>query len=478
MGLLTKMENLLRLNRPQTQNFIMGWYGAEALSVGGIYVAVIGLGAGGGKPSSAQVASLTNVIIYGLFTICGWFGGTALNILKPKLSIMIGSIGYPLYVAGLWYYDRTGHSWFPLFSGAVLGSLCGPLWTAAAFIQFAYPQEKDKAKFISIQWMLRSTGATVGAIIAFAANYHQQKAVGVSSAVYGTFTAIHCLPIFIAFFFIIDPQKVIRKDGTHIAIFKPTKLSVELKSMVRTFFDPRMFILFPAILGCEMSLALVSSINAFYFNLRTRSLNNLAFHSIQVIMPWLMVFVLDNRKIQSRKIRGFVGVAFIGAVSVGASAGLYAWLDITNIGSLKKPQAKDWTDPEFGGMFALFVLFGAIYSAYQMTIEWVLSALTNDPSRLAQFGGVFKGTLSLGICISFVMAAENVPFVGQLSLQFSLYVIGIIGMVYVLIVYVKETNYFTEENVIAPLSVEEQAKLAGLVTEEQIESEELMLRKG
>ena len=49
--------------------------------------------------------------------------------------------------------------------------------------------------------------------------------------------------------------------------------------------------------------------------------------------------------------------------------------------------------------------------------------------------------------------------------------IGVIGMVYVLVIYVKETNYFTEENVIAPLSVEEQARVAGLVTEEQIDSE-------
>ncbi|KAM5466608.1 hypothetical protein MauCBS54593_005865 [Microsporum audouinii] len=444
MGFITKMENLLRLNRPETQNFFMGWV---LFCAPGIYVAVIGLGAGGGKPSSAQVASLTNVIIYALFTICGWFGGAALNILKPKLSVMIGSVGYPLYVAGLWYYDRTGHSWFPLFA------------------------EKDKARFISVQWILRSAGATVGAIIALSANFHQQKAVGVSSAVYGTFTAIHCLPFFIALFFLVDPQKVVRKDGTHIAIFKPTRLSVELKAMARSFFDPRIVILFPAILGCEMSLALVSSINAFYFNLRTRSLNNLAFHSIQMFMPWIMVFVLDSRRIKSRKTRGFIGVAFIGAISLGASAGLYAWLDINNVGSLKKPLAKDWTDPEFGGMFTLFLLFGAIYAAYQMTIEWVVSALTNDPSKLAQFGGIFKGTLSLGICLSFVMAAENVPFVGQLSLQFSLYIIGVIGMIYVLIVYVKETNYFTEENVIAPLSVEEQARAAGLVTEEQIQSE-------
>ena len=57
---------------------------------------------------------------------------------------MIGSLGYPLYVGGLWYYDRTGHEWFPLFSGAMLGLTAGFLWTAAAYIQFSYAEEKDK----------------------------------------------------------------------------------------------------------------------------------------------------------------------------------------------------------------------------------------------------------------------------------------------------------------------------------------------
>lgn len=38
-------------------------------------------------------------------------------------------------------------------------------------------------------------------------------------------------------------------------------------------------------------------------------------------------------------------------------------------------------------------------------------------------------------------------------------------------VHVKLTNYFTEENVIAPLSIEEQAKIEGKVTQEQLEAE-------
>jgi len=111
----------------------------------GIYTALTGLGAGGGQSSSADVANKTNAILYGLFALVGLFGGTILNILGPRLSLMIGSVGYPLYVGGLWYYDRSGNSWFPLFSGAVLGCTSGCLWTAAAYVQFTYAEEKHKA---------------------------------------------------------------------------------------------------------------------------------------------------------------------------------------------------------------------------------------------------------------------------------------------------------------------------------------------
>lgn len=111
----------------------------------GIYTALTGLGAGGGHPSSSDVANKTNAILYGLFALVGFFGGTVVNILRPKVCLMIGSLGYPLYVGGLWYYDRTGNAWFPLMSGAILGLTGGFLWSAAAFVQFAYAKEEDKA---------------------------------------------------------------------------------------------------------------------------------------------------------------------------------------------------------------------------------------------------------------------------------------------------------------------------------------------
>lgn len=43
--------------------------------------------------------------------------------------------------------------------------------------------------------------------------------------------------------------------------------------------------------------------------------------------------------------------------------------------------------------------------------------------------------------------------------------------------YVKDTNYFIEETVIVPLKIEENAKVEGIVTEEQINHEIMKERK-
>lgn len=135
-------KSKFRLNRPFNQNFIMG---CILFCLPGIYLALTALGAGGGKPSSQRVASLTNSILYGPYTLFGWMAGSILNFLKPKKTILIGSIGYPLYAGSLWYYDRTGHQWFPLLGGFILGFCAACLWTTSGFIQFAYAEESEKA---------------------------------------------------------------------------------------------------------------------------------------------------------------------------------------------------------------------------------------------------------------------------------------------------------------------------------------------
>lgn len=130
-----------------------------------------------------------------------------------------------------------------------------------------------------------------------------------------------------------------------------------------------------------------------------------------------MVYILDNKRIKSRKTRGLIGIAFMGAVAIGACTGLIGWLHINKVDSLKKAKGADWTDPEWPGLFVCYLLFGAIYAGYQMCTEYTLSATTNDPEILARVAGMFKFYSAFGMMVSFIMAGERVSFLGQVTMQ-------------------------------------------------------------
>lgn len=136
-------------------------------------------------------------------------------------------------------------------------------------------------------------------------------------------------------------------------------------------------------------------------------------------MPGLLICVLDSRFIRSRRHRGLFGIGIMGTIAVSACVGLLSWLEVNKVESRPVSGSFDWTGSEFGGMLACFLLFGATYAGYQMCIEYTLSSTTNDPAILARVAGMFKFYSTLGMMISFILAGERVPFVGQVSLQLS-----------------------------------------------------------
>lgn len=194
-------------------------------------------------------------------------GGTIINLFGPRISLMVGTLGYPLYVGGLWYYDNTANSWFPLFAGAVLGALSGVLWACVCMIAYAYADEGQKGLFLATQWALRSFGASVGAAIAFAANFHQVKPVGVSPAVYIAFIVVQMSSLLLSGLLILDPKDVIRDDGTHIATFETPTFKTEIKKLQRCFTDKRILLLTPAMVVCEMPLGTLSTVNGIVYPL-------------------------------------------------------------------------------------------------------------------------------------------------------------------------------------------------------------------
>ncbi|KAL2211522.1 hypothetical protein CC79DRAFT_1363819 [Sarocladium strictum] len=451
MALNTMLKGKLRLTRPFNQNFIMG---CVLFCCPGIYLALTGLGAGGGQASSQQVAALTNSLLYGIYTIAGWCAGPVLNYLGPRWTIILGGIGYPFYLGSLWYYDRVGNEAFPLTGGCVLGLCAALLWTSSGFIQFAYPEEKDKAAYITWQWVLNSAGSTVGAIIAFGASYGKTGAGGVSDGVYVAFLILMAVALIGAFFLIVDPRQVVRDDGTHIAIFETPSIKKEIMGVLSVLKDPKIILLLPAMFVAEMCLALASSINAYYFNTRTRSLNSLLFQSIMIPAPILLAMVMDSKHVQSRRLRGVLGASIVGIITMGATAGLLGWIMRNNIQRDDHPPAVDWTDSAYAAAIILYLLFGAIFACFQICVQWTLASLTNEPTLCARYAGAFKGTVSLGMCVSFTVDSQGMTFRDQTILQLAVYALGIVSLMYVMLTYVKQTNYFDEAGVIVPASVE------------------------
>lgn len=175
---------------------------------------------------------------------------------------------------------------------------------------------------------------------------------------------------------------------------------------------------------------------------------------------------MDNKHIRSRKARGLAGAAVIAAITMSATAGLLAWVLKNKVGRSDESPAVDWTDDAFAAGVVLYLLFGVIYACFQIVVQWTLAALTNDPSLCARYAGAFKGTVALGMCVSFTVDSQGMSFKNQIIMQLVLYVVGIISLFYVVAVYVKQTNYLVEDGVIVPTSHEEKLSAAKLEEEE------------
>lgn len=184
--------------------------------------------------------------------------------------------------------------------------------------------------------------------------------------------------------------------------------------------------------------------------------------------PIFLAWILDNKHLKSRKLRGIAGSAFVALITLGATCGILAWVMKNNVGRSTDSPAVDWSEDSFAAGVILYLLFGVVYACFQIVVQWTLAALTNDPALCARYAGAFKGTVSLGMCVSFTIDSQGMSFRNQIILQLSLYVVGILCLLYVIAVYVKQTNYFIEEGVIVPTDVELDPAEAG--TDKKLEA--------
>ncbi|KAI0041653.1 MFS general substrate transporter [Auriscalpium vulgare] len=406
-----------------------------------MFSAVSNLGAGGTQDVS--LSDTSNGVLYGLFAVTGLVSGGINNILGPKITLCIGTLGYSLYVGSLWCFQTQGTRWFLIFAGGVLGISAALLWSAQGAIMMSYPLEKDKGKAFGIFWAIFQLGSFIGAVIALAINIRSGQLSAVSTSTYLAFIIIMFIGT-ASTMLIMPPQRIVRSDGTIVKVEAASSPRQEFHNFISVLKDWRMIALMPMFFASNYFYAYQGAVNAFYFDGPTRALNATLEGAGAIFGALIIGFLVLDGKRYRRRTRGFLGLAFVFVVTtVVWSCGLSWQVKFTRASVSPKLHYKDHRYNAKGTLY-FFYYFGD--ASYQALAYWIMGAITNDPFTLARFAGFYKAVQSAGSAGSFGMDAVATPYLNEILASWIMMVVSfpLAGWV---IYTIKDTSYTEEETV-------------------------------
>ncbi|KAF8335875.1 MFS general substrate transporter [Cantharellus anzutake] len=414
---------------PMTQVVLVG---IVCFATVGMFSAVSNLGAGG--LSDVALSDTANGVLYGCFTLTGFVAGGINNVLGPRLTLFLGSLGYALYVGALWCYQTQKSAWFLIFAGAILGISAALLWAAQGAIMMSYPLKGIRAR--------PSFGALIGSVIALAINLRQGGLSAVSTSTYIAFLAIIFLGVACTWL-LLPPNMIVRGDGSVVQVQSASNPKQEVTNFLNLLKDWRMLALLPMSFASNYFYAYQGAVNAFYFDSTTRALNA-TLEGAGAIVGALFVgfFVLDGSLLKiTRRTRGILGLTFVAMIVIAVWSCSLAW----QITFTRKSHhiRMNYKDSGYASKAALFFFYYFGDASYQALAYWIMGAISNDPFTLARFAGFYKAIQSAGGAGSFGMDAVATPFLNEHLASWLLMLAGFPGALAV-IRAVKETTYDVE----------------------------------
>ena len=332
------------------------------------------------------MANISNCVLYAVFAVAALFAGAVLNTIGPRWTMLVGTTGYPVYIGSLWYFDVQGHLWFPIFGGAYLG-------LAAACLSFFFFFFRFLQVWRAIQWCGNATGAVVGASVALGVSWNSTSS-GVPHAVYIVFIVLQILSMGLALI-LLPADRVRRPDGTSIALFDPMPLMQSLRLTFDLFKDWRIVLMIPTFFTPEIFFPFQSSMNAYAYTLRARTLNGLLNNAIQLPITIFVGMLLDYKRLGGRRKRMFLGITFVMVWVTGAYIAQTIWLHSWKFNrSIPGPNI-NYNQPSYGGAVVIYMIYAGQYGIYQNLVLYLLGTLTNDPRKSAAIGGFFVACKSM-----------------------------------------------------------------------------------
>ncbi|GLJ13763.1 hypothetical protein SUGI_0219690 [Cryptomeria japonica] len=400
-----------RYNSPVVQVILIG---LVCFCCPGMFNALQGMGGGG--QVNAQAVNNANTALYTTFAVFGILGGGIYNILGTRLTLLIGCSTYVLFTGSLLYYNHNQHQLFAIIAGAVLGIGAGLLWAGQGAIMTSYPTEDKKGRYISLFWSIFNLGGVVGGFIPFISNYHRTA----GSVNDGTYIGFMCFMGFGALLTLtlLPAHKVVRNDGTRVSIMKYSNPTTELLEILKLFLDWKMLLLFPASWASNFFYTYqFNHVNGKLFTLRTKGLNNVFYWAAQMLGSVGIGYILDNGS-QSRKKRGYMGVAVVALIGTAIWGGGFA-NELKYNGKNPNLDFKN-SGASYAGPLVLYFSYGLLDAIFQNLVYWMIGALGDDPQTLSRYSGFYKGVQSAGAAVAWQVDAHKTSPVAELVINWCL----------------------------------------------------------
>ncbi|KAJ5925201.1 hypothetical protein N7454_007840 [Penicillium verhagenii] len=376
---------------------------------------------GGGGEEKPYLVNAANALTFCLMVVSCFLGSVVVRFIGIKWTLIIGTMGYAPYAAGLYTNNRFGDSWLVILGAALCGISAGIFWMAEAAIALSYPEPYNQGRFLGFWLSFRVGGQILGGAISLGINANRSTAGSVSYTVYIIFIVLQALGPF-AGLLLNTPSQVQRKDGVPVRLKVNNSVGFELKQMTKLFLSRKFLLIIPFICQAVYTEAVMFSYEDLWLTVRSRALGSFLSGIVALIAGNVLGAFLDNKSI-SLKTRTRAAFFFV----VGWQGICWIWATINTTEFNKTNPVYDWVDPGFGRAFALFLFWVAGFQLNYMYLFFLVGNLADDDEEVVRIAGLLRGTESAAQAVSYGLSSVTImAAVGSVYLNFVLWAIAIL----------------------------------------------------
>ncbi|KAL4779069.1 major facilitator superfamily domain-containing protein [Aspergillus varians] len=391
--------------------------GLCAFCAPGIWSAMNGLGVGGSQ--SPNLVNAANALLYAFMTATCFLGPFLTNIIGFRYTLSLGSIGYPLYAAGLYLNNRTGATWLVYFGSVACGISAGFFWSVEGAIATGYPEDRKRGRYIATWFTFRNFGNIIGGAISLGINVNLNKQGQVGYQTYLGFIAIQCLGLVFGLM-LSNPEKVIRDDGTKIT--QPNASTIhwktELSAMWTRAKSKPILLLTPLFWYFGWIQAYPGTYLATYFTVRSRALGSFLSAIVGTIATWLGGSLVDIPWTSNRKTRAVSTWALIALLN----SATWIWAVIIQNEYRHTHPVLDWGDQRaFGRGFGIYLFERISLGLVENYIYWCIGNLADSPGEQIRYSSLLRGIETAGVAVGFGVQAVPTALIATASINFGLW---------------------------------------------------------